>query len=80
MAAPWICPRCGTATNTDNCPNCFREAPPRYTTYNRAGTYFAILQGPNGYAGFSRGMAIGCLFILLIPIVVELIDAFHRMR
>ncbi len=66
---PWICSRCGTATNADNCPSCLNARP--YSTYsnNAPGSYLGITQGPKGWTGVSRGWAIGLAIFIFTPLI-----------
>lgn len=76
--SPWICPRCGTPTNTDNCPQCLHERPFASAGTNAPGSYFAIAQGPSGYYALPRPLAIGCLIILFGPLIGILVVNFVR--
>ena len=74
---PWICPRCGAPTNADNCPNCLQERPSDLSGYNRPGSYFAIVQGRQGFAGLSRPYALILALGLLAIIGYITVECFR---
>ncbi len=49
-------------------------------SFNRPGSYFGILQGPQGYAGLPRGAGLGCLIAILVLLFVGFLRAIHLIR
>ena len=80
MGSPWICPRCGAATNRDACPSCFHERPYEVGNTNAPGSYLGIVQGPKGYPGLPRAYGIGCLIVLLGLLLPSILRLFGLMR
>ncbi|MCW5942430.1 MAG: hypothetical protein KIS66_09380 [Fimbriimonadaceae bacterium] len=54
IGTPWICPGCGTVTNQDACPECYRDRPFESNVHQTPGSFGSIYLGPTGFFVNSR--------------------------